>query len=147
MEDLKTITLDILTNGNYLHLATVDEQGPWSAILFYVHDDLNLYWLSQPTTRHSNAIRQFPYRVAGTITLTQKPGEPDIGLQLEGRAYQLETISLPIAARYQRKRNKPPLEFGIDFLEAGQAWYQLYTESIEIINQPLWGRERKTLTL
>jgi len=120
MEDLKAITLDILTKGNYLHLATVDEQGPWSATLFYVHDDLNLYWLSQPTTRHSNAIRQFPYRAAGTITLTQKPGEPDIALRLEGRAYQLETISLPIAARYQQKRNKPPLTSAIDFLESGQ---------------------------
>ena len=72
MEDLKLITLDILTRGNYLHLATVDGRGPYGAILFYVYDTaFNLYWLSQSTTRHSNALRQFPYRVAGIITLTQ----------------------------------------------------------------------------
>ena len=145
MEDLSKITLDILAQGKYLHLGIVDGEGPWVATLFYVHDDsFNLYWLSQPTTRHSQALRQFPYRVAAAITLTQQPGEPDLGLQLDGRAYQLEIVALDIARAYQTKRNKPLPSFSTEFLEPGQQWYQLFTERIELIDQQRWGRERKS---
>ena len=103
---------EILQKENYLSLATVDDKGVWVVDIFYINIDLNIYWLSQPAARHSSAIKSNPH-VAGTITLTQKPGEPDLGLQIEGNAERREGDNLQLATKHRLKRNKPaPLKEG-----------------------------------
>ncbi len=93
-----------------LALATVSADGlPQVAPLFYVSDDdLNLYWLSSQTSRHSINLAAQP-QAAATIY-------PDVwqwtdirGVQVEGRA---EIVRNPqerqtILARYQTKFKLP----------------------------------------
>ena len=89
MEDIKQIIKEVLEKGYLMSLATQDSEGIWVADVIYVNDNFNIYWLSQENTRHSKAIKENP-KIAASITLTEKPGQPDIGIQLEGYAEKLE---------------------------------------------------------
>jgi len=65
-----------------MQLATISEKGPWVCSVYYVADeDLNLYWLSFPTRRHSQDIAT-DSRVAVTVAL--KTDQPVVGVQAEG---------------------------------------------------------------
>lgn len=70
-----------------LALATVDESGkPKVAPLFFVSDDnLNLYWLSSPNSRHSLNLITWGEACA-TIYPTVWEWNEIRGLQIEGRA-------------------------------------------------------------
>lgn len=67
-----------------MQLATVDGNQPWICTVWFVaDDDLNLYWLSFPTRRHSQEIDKNA-KVAAAIVI--KDDMPTIGLQIEGKA-------------------------------------------------------------
>ena len=74
-----------------LALATVNADGtPTTAPLFYVSDEeLNLYWLSSPRSRHSVNLSERP-NVAATIYPTVWEWQEIRGLQIEGQASAIE---------------------------------------------------------
>ena len=66
--NLKIRVLEILENAHLMSLATRDDGGLWVADVIFVYgDDLNLYWMSDPDCRHSQAIPKND-GVAGSIT-------------------------------------------------------------------------------
>lgn len=127
-----------------MSLATLDEGGVWASDVIYLHDEqFNLYWLSDPTVRHSQAIHK-NQQAAGTITLSTKQGEDNIGLQFTGIVQQLPGTDMSLATAHRKKRGKPaPLRDGE--VEDGDAWYKLTPTKIQIIYEPLWGFEKKTI--
>ena len=50
---LKARVLALLGEHHVMTLASVGADGPWAAAVFYAHDDLRLYFLSAPTSRHA----------------------------------------------------------------------------------------------
>jgi len=75
-----------LPKGRMMQVATLNEDQPWVATLYYVaDDDLNLYWISTPDRRHSKELENHA-KVAGAIPLHHGPGQKVVGLQLEGHA-------------------------------------------------------------
>jgi len=83
-------------------MATVDEGGPWATSLFYVSDEaLNLYFISDPATRHSRALSR-DARVAVTIHEETREWTAIQGIQLWGTAGAVEAAEEAIA-RYTRK--------------------------------------------
>ncbi len=76
-----------------LTLATVDDAGQaQAAALFYAAaDDLNLYLLSSPNSRHSRNLRREP-RVAATIQAGGQPWQQIRGLQIEGTLRPVEGV-------------------------------------------------------
>jgi uncharacterized protein YhbP (UPF0306 family) len=50
------LALDFLGTQSVLTLATVDDQGPWAAAVFYASHGFTLYFLSDPASRHARAI-------------------------------------------------------------------------------------------
>jgi uncharacterized protein YhbP (UPF0306 family) len=55
--DIKEKILEVLGKGHLMSLATVDNGGVWVSDVIYVYDDnLNIYWMSDPDVRHSQAI-------------------------------------------------------------------------------------------
>lgn len=147
MDDTRKLIVEVLEKGYLMSLATVDEAGPWVSELVYVHDDdLNIYWLSVPTARHSQAVLTDP-RVAATIGLCYGPNGEKVGLQIQGTAEKLEGDILDIAKRNAKKRNKPePMHEG-EIFQRGQSWYRLRPTKIDLIHQPLFGYEKKFLEL
>lgn len=144
MEDL---ICTVLEKGRLLHLATVDDSGPWVSDVIYVHDDaLNLYWLSMPEARHSQAILKNT-QVAGTVTISTRPQEPNEALQISGVAEKIEGDILEMAIKHRSKRNRQaPLREGEVLEEKGQSWYKLTPEKILLNYEPIFGREHQEYT-
>ncbi len=144
-QSLKILTRKILEQGYLMSLATVDEAGPWvSDLIFVSDDDLAIYWMSKTETRHSKAIAQ-NRKVAAAITVSNRKGESNIGLQLEGLASEIKDEDLAIATKYQLKRGKPAPTAEEGVVNVGGSWYRLQPTKIEIIYEPYWGFSKKVI--
>lgn len=74
-----------------MQVATSKNNQPWVCSVYFAYDEsFNLFWISLPTTRHSQELKANE-KVAGTIVLPHTPGTPVRGLQFEGTAKELTT--------------------------------------------------------
>jgi len=89
--ELKQTVLAYLRDHNTLTLATTGPDGPWAAAVFYVNDGFDLYFLSEPDTRHSRNVAANP-QVSATIHEDYTNWRLIQGIQLEGRC---EMIGAP----------------------------------------------------
>lgn len=88
--DLRKLIQEYLIQTHMLHLATLHDNQPWSATVYFANDvDFNLYWLSSANTRHSNYIEKNS-KVSGTIVLPHTYGDKIRGLQIQGTARKLK---------------------------------------------------------
>jgi uncharacterized protein YhbP (UPF0306 family) len=109
--DTTQIIRAFLETQSTLALATVNsDSDPQIAPVFYVSDDqLNLYWLSAPTSRHSaNLIARS--KVSGAIYPSVWQAADIVGVQIEGdaRAIGDDRIREQILNLYLRKFQIPP---------------------------------------
>lgn len=88
---LRQQVLDYLEAHNTMTLATSGPDGPWAAGLFYVNDGFDLYWLSDPDTRHSQNIAHAP-QVAVTVHEDYADWRVIQGVQAEGVAEVVGTV-------------------------------------------------------
>jgi len=140
--------LQVLDKTHLMSLAVSDENGPWVADLIFIHDkNLNVYWMSDPKTRHSMAILK-NHRVAASITASTKSKEPNFGGQIEGVAAQLKGIQFDLLIKHLAKRGyqKPKLSEAKKILD-GDLWYKLKTFKIGLIDEENFGYERQDLIL
>lgn len=107
MKSVEEIVRDSLPTLNVLQLATSVDNQPWACNLhFYSDDDLNIYWLSTPDTRHSKEITQNSH-VCAVLKVHENTLEEDyvIGISIEGTAEIVEDEheKKSIARDYQAK--------------------------------------------
>lgn len=89
---LNTKIQSYLHEAKMMQLATSTLDGkPWICNVWFAADsDLNIYWISATTRRHSEEIAKNPY-VAASICLVREPNESSKGaLQIEGVVTQLK---------------------------------------------------------
>lgn len=85
-KNLKKIIEDYLKEAKLMQLATSINNQPWvCSVWFAADDELNIYWFSSTTRRHSDEIIK-NNKVAGAIVLPQTPEDPPRGLQFQGTA-------------------------------------------------------------
>lgn len=113
-----------LQAGRVMQLATVRDDGPWIATVYFVADSTgNVYWLSFPARRHSEDVAKDD-RAAVAIAI--KLDKPVIGLQASGTVHEitdLETVQR-VLPDYVAKYGS-----GVDFVERfarGEAEHRLY---------------------
>lgn len=89
--NLNQLARDIITNNEYLTLATLDENGkPWTCILAYAFDaDYSFYFVSLPTANHSKHITQNP-GVSFTIFDSHQDFGKGVGLQGVGNVAEVQ---------------------------------------------------------
>jgi uncharacterized protein YhbP (UPF0306 family) len=115
-DDLRERVLAYLAAHNTVSLATVGEDGqPWAATVFYVNVGTDLYFLSEPKTRHSQNILATS-RVAATINEDYRDWQQIKGIQLEGQAAEVSG-KLELARALQAYLGKYP--FVRQFLSPG----------------------------
>ncbi len=117
MSNVKELIKETLSNVKQMVLCSCKDNQPWAATVFFVFDkDLNLYFFSRETRRHSKEIADNP-RVAGAIAKEHKEGlgEPSRGVQFEGECKLVEPNKLNEAydlykARFPQIINVHPLK-------------------------------------
>ena len=88
--DVEKIIRDYLPQIVHMSLATSKDNKPWVCEVHFAYDDdLNLYFRSLTSRRHSQEIAENP-SVAGNIVKQHALGEPGIGVYFEGTAKKLE---------------------------------------------------------
>jgi uncharacterized protein YhbP (UPF0306 family) len=114
--DLVARIAAFLAEHHVLSLATHGRDGPHAANLFYAHDGLALFWVSDPDTRHSREL-EADQRVAVTVAGDHTDFSDIKGVQLAGTAARIASAERrawhlsQLAARYpflQRLANAPP---------------------------------------
>jgi uncharacterized protein YhbP (UPF0306 family) len=88
--NVESIVREYIDKTVHMSLATVSGDAPWVCEVHFAYDnELNLYFISSTTRRHSREIAANP-KVAGNIIDKYALGEPVVGLYFEGRATLLE---------------------------------------------------------
>lgn len=143
--DIKELIKEVLEKGYLMSLGTSDEGGVWVADMIYIFDDeLNIYWMSDPDVRHSQAI-YLNGTAAGTITASGK-GEDNLGIQFSGVAEKIEGPRHDLALKHFAKRGKSAPQESDDVL-GGDSWYILKPGVIELIHEKHFGFEKQKLEL
>lgn len=86
--DVKQLITGYLQEARLMQVATSKDNQPWACSVYFAFDEnLHLYWISLPSTRHSEEIMANE-KVAGTIVLPHIPGQKPRGIQFQGTAQQ-----------------------------------------------------------
>jgi len=113
-----------LPQGRMMQIATVSGDQPWICTVYFVEDDqLNLYWLSFPTRRHSQEIAAHN-KVAVAVPI--KFDKPVTGIQAEGTAEIVtdRAVIADVMKRYVERYNSGQQFY--DRFVAGQNQHVLY---------------------
>jgi uncharacterized protein YhbP (UPF0306 family) len=87
--DLRRIIQEYLTTAQMMHIGTDRGNKPWVTTVYFAADiELNLYWLSRKSRRHSQDISKNPH-VSAAIVLPHNYGDKVRGVQIEGEAREL----------------------------------------------------------
>lgn len=110
MTEIKSLIIDYLDKARMMQVATSNNGQPWACTVYFAYDeDLNLYWISLPSRRHSLEIAQNP-KVAGAIVLPHTPGDDVRGIQFEGEAAALYGEDAREGMNYYSSRYKMDAE-------------------------------------
>lgn len=83
MSDTRERVLSYLANHNTMTLATEHDGKPFACSLFYVNDDFDLYFVSDPKTQHAENIEYQP-NVSAAIHEDYRDWRVIQGIQIEG---------------------------------------------------------------
>jgi len=91
--ELRRSILEYLATHNVMTIASCDKNVPWAAAVFYASDEFDLYFFSNPKSRHgvnmaANAV------VSAAIHEDYSDWRAIRGIQLEGRAERLRSVKL-----------------------------------------------------
>lgn len=93
----RELVRELISENDYLTLATTDGERPWVAPVQYTADEhLNLYFVSLPTSRHAAHIEKNP-AVGVAIFDSRQPPFTGRGLQVDGIATRYSETENPFA--------------------------------------------------
>ncbi len=88
-EELRRRIVTLLREQSILTLAVADDCGvPWAAPLFYAADGFDIFFVSDPGSRHGRAIARSP-AVAAAVHAPDPDWRQIRGLQIEGEASKI----------------------------------------------------------
>jgi len=92
MINLPQEALEYLNSQRLMSIATFDNE-PWIAsVYFVIDDDLNLYFISSPKTKHAQAIKSNPKVAVSIAASSQLITDKKVGVQITGTASEVGRI-------------------------------------------------------
>ena len=92
LNNIEKVIREYIPEVIHLSLATCANNKPWVCEVHFAYDnELNLYFVSLPNTRHSGEIRANPF-VSGNIVKQFGLGEKPRGVYFEGTAKELGIV-------------------------------------------------------
>lgn len=105
--DWKNYLDKCLESTNFCSLATTDGKETWSNPVYFAWDEkYNIYFISQPTSRHMKNIEDNGVVSVSVYSTNQVPGEDVFGIQLKGTAKiltDIEEVKEAYAVYYKRR--------------------------------------------
>lgn len=97
-QDIRKLVIDYLNEAELMQIATVRDNKPWVATVWFAYDkNMNFYFISRKTRRHSLELKDNP-SVAGAIVKPHRTlGVKTRGIQFEGEASEVSLLELPNA--------------------------------------------------
>ena len=92
-DHLRRDLLDYLATHNVMTIASCDQNVPWAAAVFYANDEFDLYFFSNPKSRHGENMTANRL-VSAAIHEDYSDWRAIRGIQLEGRAERLRSLKL-----------------------------------------------------
>jgi uncharacterized protein YhbP (UPF0306 family) len=90
--DVEKIVREFIEKTVHMSLATSADNKPWVCEVHFAYDDdLNLYWRSKKSRRHSQELLANP-NVAGNIVQQFNTGDSVVGIYFEGTAEELSDV-------------------------------------------------------
>jgi uncharacterized protein len=115
-----------LDSTQFMALASRGEQGMWNHAVFFAYDsDVNVYFISQPESRHMQNISSNREVALAIFSTGQSPTGDVVGLQIRGQATILQDNDVPSAHKiyYQRSPAIPVIPEKLDaYMGASAAW-------------------------
>lgn len=135
--NLEQIIRDYISGVLHLSLATSSENRPWVCEVHFAYDeDLNLYFRSLPSRRHSQELTANP-RVAGNIVKQHTLTDAPLGVYFEGSAKQL-----PAGEERQKAYEciKERLQASVEVLEeardpSGHQFYKIIVDTFYVFGR------------
>lgn len=128
MLELKKLIEDYLKEAKLMQLATAIDNQPWVCnVWFAANDELNIYWFSSTTRRHSHEVLE-NQKVAAAIAMPQAPNDAPRGLQLSGIAEMLirqEDIDKAIAVYEGKIFSREKIKELMSHKERPHAFYRI----------------------
>ncbi len=88
--EVSSLIKKYLQEAKMMQLATAVDNQPWVCNVWFAADEnLNIYWFSSTTRRHSQEIKSNPKVAAAIVTQHDPKGETGVGIQVEGTAEEL----------------------------------------------------------
>src|SRR5690606_20861968 len=127
MEQIEPIIREYIKDIVHMSIATCVNNKPWISEVHYAYDDdLNLYFISRPSRRHSLEIAAND-QIAGNIIKQHKVGEDVRGVYFEGTIEILKDVKESDAA-FQAYNKRLGLDVSIlneQAEENGHRWYKI----------------------
>jgi uncharacterized protein YhbP (UPF0306 family) len=135
--DIEKLIREYLPGVFHMSLATCLHNKPWVCEVHYVYDnDLNLYFLSKLSRRHSQEISKNP-NVAGDIVKQHATNEKPRGIYFEGTAELMKNVdqnSLVYKLYDERFGISPSILNEIKHSESGHKFYKIIPESFVLFD-------------
>lgn len=134
-----------------MQLATFSENKMWSCNLhFYADDDMNLYWMSSESRKHSQHIAQDGRASVAIMVHEDKPDEKYVvGIQMSGRAEKVPDLVQPIKDAFFAKVGTPPaIQADIASGKIQNAFYKFTPDEVVLFSNKDFPEEpRQTVKL
>lgn len=125
--DLKKLIKEYMAEMRVMQLATSVNNQPWVCnVHFYADDELNIYWISTPSRRHSEEVKENS-KVAMVMKIHEDTVDEKyvIGLSAEGTAEMLTDDEVKVIGKdYLAKLGKDPAIF--DDILSGKNPHRFY---------------------
>lgn len=123
--DLRSVIGEYIEKARLMQVATVAGDQPWCSSVMYAFDEAwNLYWISLPTSRHSQELVA-NNKVAGTIADAELYASGPRGLQFEGVAEEVPDSQFDEAIKVYCARMNRDISLG-DAMKSGNDSHKLY---------------------
>lgn len=138
--------LRFLKSHNFMTVATYDGK-PWVANVYYVvDDDFNLYFLSEPASKHGRDLAKNSSVACSIADSNQKVTNQKIGVQLQGSAKIVNVITRIKWVLHLWNKINPGFESVINISNIQKKVikgrvYQITPALIKFFNESLYGPE------
>jgi uncharacterized protein YhbP (UPF0306 family) len=129
--DVEKIVREYINKSVHMSLGTTANDKPWVCEVHFVYDDdLNLYFRSLKSRRHSQEIAANP-NVAGNIVRQHAVGEYPHAIYFEGSAERMTDVAARTAIfpRFQQRINTTPDALEDAKNEDGHQFYKITVEN------------------